>query len=188
VLLTWVPDVGESLTPGLLQLVVLTFYFSAAWWTATLVLMAVNRIRLVAVMTLVELALALALIVLLVPSYGLIGFATAALVANVIVAFGALMPAVCGSTGLPRGSFLAATFGRMILVSLPAMLLAAGFHVVIAESGWSTLIVAAAVVALVYALSVFWGGLDAWERNQAVALLKKLSASFELRLSEVKRP
>ena len=188
VLLTWVPDVGESLTPGLLQLVVLTFYFSAAWWTATLVLMAVNRIRLVAVMTLVELALALALIVLLVPSYGLIGFATAALVANVIVAFGVLMPAVCGSTGLPPRAFLAATFGRMILVSLPAMLLAAGFHVVVEESGWPTLIAAAAVVALVYALSVFWGGLDAWERNQAVALLKKLSASFELRLSEVKRP
>lgn len=164
VLMIWVPEAWEVLPAGLVQLVVIDILFSVYFTTGTVLLMAMGRIRFVAMLTVLELALTVLLIVLLVPRYGLIGFATAALTANVLVGFALLLPAACRACQVSLASFLARTLGRLSVAMLPAGLAAAGMMLLDVDPGVLFLAAAVVIIGAVYLPSILWLGTSPAER------------------------
>lgn len=173
-LLFWVPTVEELLPTGLLALVVATFFVAAVCWPATLVLMALGRMRLVVVITLAELALIVVLALLLVPPLGLNGFALATLSSNLLAGVGLLAPAVCRVAGVRLWWLFRATVGRVLLPVAVALLVAVPFTFWREAHELLVFTVAALVVAGVYLPLCYLAGMDHWDREQAHTLMRRL--------------
>ncbi len=175
VLLLWVPEVEDYLPAGLMQLIVVNCLLTTGFWTATLLLMAMNRIRLVALLTLAELTFALVLILWLAPLYGLIGLALASLTANAVLGFGWVLPAACRAAGVSVPTFLASTFGRIALSALPSTALILMFPAWLPPDGWLAPVLAVIAIVMVYGPILLLGGLDQWERGSVFASVKRLA-------------
>lgn len=172
VLHIWVPEAQGLLPAAVVPTVVVSFFFSVYFWTGTAVLMALGRIRLIALLTLLELGTALALMAPLVPAYGLTGFALAALAANVVVGFALLLPAACRACGLRFGDFLGRTLGRLLLAGLPAVVAAAALRWPAGDHGWLFLAAAAALIAAVHLPPFLLVGMDGEDRARYLEMLR----------------
>lgn len=173
-LLFWVPTVEGLLPPGLLALVVGTFLVAAVCWPATLVLMALGRVRLVVAITLTEVALIVFLALLLVPSLGLNGFALATLASNLLVGVGLLAPAVCRVTGVQLPWLVRVTAGRVLLPVFAALLVAVPFTLWREAHDLLVFTVATLAVGAVYLPLCYLAGIDRWDRMQVHSAIRRL--------------
>jgi O-antigen/teichoic acid export membrane protein len=182
VLRLWVPAAAELLPAVVMPVVVVNFFLSAFFWTATVMIMALGHIRLVAALTGLELAMALALMAVLVPGAGLPGFVFAVLGANIAVGFALVVPRACRACGLPASAFVVRTLGRVLLALLPALALALTLRVQSATPGPWVLALAVVVIGSVYALSFPVLGMNGRERGwiwqQARAVLTMVLRRF----------
>lgn len=174
VLHLWIPDISSEASDGLVILVVINCLFSAYLWTSTIILMAVNRMRLVVLLTVIELVLEVALIVALAPKFGLIGVAVAGLCANVAVGAAIELPIVARMVNYPIGSFLAVTLGRSVMACAPALIVALALRQVMEAPSWPFLAGAALGVAAL-GLAGFWFiGTTSAEREQLLEAWRAL--------------
>ncbi|MCC5958864.1 MAG: oligosaccharide flippase family protein [Rhodobacteraceae bacterium] len=183
-MLIWVPELEGYLPPGLLQLILLNFYLSVGFWTATLILMAANRIRFVALLTITELLLALVLILLLVPWLGLNGLALGALVANALIGMFWLLPTACRHCGTSMAAFAASAVGRPLLISIPVLAVVGTLQLVFTGGDWALLTGSSVLIGLLYVPGLLLFGLDGWERASLYAWLRRLRHPGSPRLSE----
>jgi O-antigen/teichoic acid export membrane protein len=175
VLRLWVPAAAELLPAAVMPVIVANFFLSAFFWTATVMIMALGHIRLVAALTGVELAAALALMLVLVPGWGLSGFVLAALGANAGVGLALLVPRACRTCGLPVGYFITRTLGRVLLALLPALVLALTLRLQAATPGPWMLALAVVAIGSAYLTAFPLLGMNGrergWIRQQARAVL-----------------
>lgn len=161
----WVPDAWKALPTGLVQLVILDMFFVVYFWTGTVMLMAVNRIRFVALLTLLKLALAVTLMLFLVPRFGLNGFAAATLVATVLTGFVFLVPAACRTSGLAPRRFLGETLGRILVAAVPAVLAAALIYRFGPALHPLSLVAIGVLMGMLYLPSCYWLAMGKDERT-----------------------
>jgi len=147
VLRLWIPDVAGKASSVLLAILVINYLFSAYLWTSTIILMAVNRIRLIVLLTVAEIALELILIVVLAPRFGLIGVAVAGLCANVGVGAAIELPIVARMLRTGVGEFVGATLGRSVIACVPALIVALVLRHATDTPGWPFLTGAAFALA-----------------------------------------
>ena len=165
VLRLWVPEGAEALPAGLVTLVTLNSLVGVYLWTFTVLLMAANRIRLVAILTLIEVAIEVSLVLLLVHRYQLVGLAVAGLAAHAVIGFGVKIPIVARSEGTSVWSIVAPSLGRLCLVSVPAVTIALLLRNAFRGDWWS-LVADAAMVGIVYLLSLILLGLTPRDRSR----------------------
>jgi len=165
VLRLWVPEGAASLPAGLVTLVTLNSLVGVYLWTFTVLLMAANRIRLVAILTLIEVAIEVALVLLLVQRYQLVGLAMAGLAAHAIIGFGVKIPIVARAEGSSVWSIVAPSLGRLCLASLPAVMIALLLRKSFRGDAWS-LVADAAMVGIAYLVCLVLLGLTPRDRSR----------------------
>ncbi len=180
VLHLWIPDVSAEASDALVVILVINCLFSAYLWTSTVILMAVNRMRLIVLLTAVELVLEVVLIVALAPRFGLIGVAMAGLCANVGVGTLLELPIVARMLSYPIGSFLAATVGRSVMACALALVAALALRHAMDAPSWPFLAGAAFAVAA-FGLAGFWFiGTTSAEREQLFEAWRALRGTGSL--------
>jgi hypothetical protein len=146
----WTPEAAHVLPAALLPIVIVNLLVSVFLWTSTVVLMATNRVRVLVALTLGEVVLEVLLMVLLTARFGVVGFALAGLIANVVVGFGWQLPLLARHLGISSRELIVHAGGRVGAAGLPALCAAWGLQSLFDLPGWPELILAAAVVAAVY--------------------------------------
>jgi O-antigen/teichoic acid export membrane protein len=144
----WIPDISSDVSDALVVLLAVNSLFSAYLWTSTIILMAVNRMRLIVLLTAVEMIIELVLILALAPRFGLIGVAVAGLTANVAVGAAIELPIVVRMVSYPLRRFLMATLGRSIVACVPAVVIALALRQAMETPNWLFLAGAALAVAV----------------------------------------
>jgi O-antigen/teichoic acid export membrane protein len=117
----WIGAEIVDVEPALLWFTVLSFYFSTYLWTSLSVLMGSGQARAVFWMALLEVAIALALLLVLVPAFGLTGFALAGLISNVGTGLALFAHRACRLAGVNYWRFLRSTLLSQILAVLPSL-------------------------------------------------------------------
>ncbi len=148
-----------------MTLVTLNSLVGVYLWTFTVLLMAANRIRLVAILTLIEVAIEVGLVLLLVHGYQLVGLAIAGLTAHALIGFGVKIPIVARAEGVSVWSIVAPSLGRLCLASTPALVVALLLRNSF-QSDWWSLAAYAAMVGVVYLLCLYLIGLTPRERTR----------------------
>lgn len=165
----WVPESSGSASATLVTLLTLSGLVSVFLWPSSIVLAAVGRVKQLVVLLLIEVALDVALILILAPGYGLVGIATASLASNAAVGLLLELPLIARVTGVGVFRLIAATVPRIALASLPALgcalWIAARWH----EPGWLGLAGAATAIGASYAAALLLFGVSGEER----ALLRR---------------
>jgi len=177
----WIPEIESELPTGLLQLIVANMLVSVFMWTPNLVLMALNRVRAVAILTLVEVLLALVLILVLVPSYGLAGIAAGALIANILAGLALQLPLVRAATGISVTHLIVSALGRVSLASMPAVAVACWLAQSNDSFTWLRLFATTGAVGLTYVLGLLLYGFTREERDR---YLRFAAASLKTQPSE----
>lgn len=165
----WIPEGAATLPAGLVTLVTLNSLVGVYLWTFTVLLMAANRVRLVAILTLIEVAIEVALVLLLVRGYQLLGLAMAGLTAHALIGFGVKIPIVARGEGVSVWSIVAPSLGRLCLASAPAVMAGLLLRNVLGSDWWS-LAAAAAIVGIVYVLCLLLLGLTSRDRSRLARL------------------
>jgi O-antigen/teichoic acid export membrane protein len=119
VLALWVPDAASQAPRLVITLLAGNALLTACLWTSGIMLLALNRIRLVVILNLAEVALEIGLIALLAPRHGLLGVAIASGIANVTVGLLVELPLMCGIVRLGTLRFLGGALGRLVAAALP---------------------------------------------------------------------
>jgi O-antigen/teichoic acid export membrane protein len=176
----WIPDISAEASDGLVVLLVSSCLFSAYLWTSTIILMAVNRIRLIVLLTAVETILEIVLIVALAPRYGLIGVAFAGLCANVAVGAAIELPIVARILNCPVGKLVAGTLGRSLVACTPALIVALLLRYAMPVPNWSYLAGAAATVGVLSLAGLWFIGATSAEREQLLEAWRTLRRTGEL--------
>lgn len=170
----WVGEEFTDVSPLLLWFTAASFLFSAFLWTTLIVLMGAGLIRQVFRFTVMEVLLALGLILVLAPSFGLPGLALATLIANVWSGIFWLVPAACRVAGMEPASLLRQTLIRPLLAVLPACALAVAFVHWQSLDGWLGLIGASAATGAVGLAALLAFSVTRWERLRYLAILRQV--------------
>ena len=171
----WVPEAANDIPDGLMLAVVLDYLTSLYLWTATVILVAIGRTRLVVGLTLAEIVLGVALMLALAPRYGLIGIAVASFIANVAIGFFFQVPVAARAAQVTLGELLGSAIGRVLLASLPAIGVAVIFHNTFEAMSLLMLAGAIASVLLTYAVSLWLFGVRRDERELYLTLWRNAS-------------
>lgn len=118
-IIAWVGEEVVAVPAGVMPLVVMSFTVTAFIMTGTTILLALARVREVFWMGIAELAAAVALVVVTVPRYQLVGLAGSLLVANLLVTFLWIVPSVTRLLGQPVADFLFQSLLRPLLAAVP---------------------------------------------------------------------
>jgi len=166
ILILWVPEAAADASGALVAIIVFNRLFSVFFWTSSVLLLALNRIGLVAVLTLLQIAVEVTLTLLLAPRFGLIGVALGSLIANVGVGVMVTLPVVGRATATSGMALLPKVLGRLLLAGIPACLAAQGLRLTPYHQGIGFLGVAGLLVGAVYLLALLWWGTSANERRE----------------------
>jgi len=169
----WVPEAAEDIPNGLMAAVVFDYLTSMYLWTATVILVAIGRTRLVVVLTLVEIVLGVALMLVLAPRYGLIGIAAASFIANVLIGFIVQVPIAARAANVTLRELVGTAIGRVGLASIPAILVAGIIHRAVEDMSLLMLTGSVLAVLLVYAACLGLFGVRRDERELYLALWKR---------------
>ena len=169
----WVPDIADAVPHMLITFIAVNLLLSVFLWTSTIMLLAMNRVRTVAFMTIGEVALAFAFIAFLTRDYGLTGIAIGSLGANVLMATLVHIPVVCRAMRISARGFLVPTFGRLAAASLPVVIFASWLHHVLTPESWLELAAIAATIFSTFAISFLLLGITASERQQYLGIVKE---------------
>jgi O-antigen/teichoic acid export membrane protein len=115
----WIGAENIDVPDGVLPLVVVSFLVTAFVLTGTTVLLAMAHVKQVFWMGISELALAVVLVLLTVPSMGLVGLAGSLLAANVLLTFAWIVPYVCRLLDQNIATFLWGALVRPLLAAAP---------------------------------------------------------------------
>jgi O-antigen/teichoic acid export membrane protein len=118
-ILAWIGPERGAVPGGVMPLVVASFTVTAFIMTGTTILLALARVREVFWMGIAELALAVALVLLTVPRYRLVGLAGSLLAANLLVTFLWIVPAVSRLLEQPVSDFLFQSLLRPLAAAVP---------------------------------------------------------------------
>jgi len=168
----WVPDLANSVPHMLITFIALNLLLSVFLWTSTIMLLATNHVRAVAMITIGEVALAFAFIAVLTPHFGVTGIAMGSLASNVTMGTTVQIPLLCRVMKLSPRAFLLPTFGRVMVASLPVVLLAGWLHQTFVPKTWLALGAIAAAIVLSFVASFLVLGIGATERRQYLNILK----------------
>ncbi len=170
----WVPQVAGQTGGMLVPLVVVSSLFSVFLWTSSVMLLAINRVRLLVVLTIVEVVIEIALILALAPRMGLEGVAIAGLVANVGVGLALELPAVSRIAGISVATLLWSGLVRLAIASAPALLVAATLKHLHPEASLPFLVGAAAITGLVCVSGIALFAVGSDERGEIGRMWKTL--------------
>jgi O-antigen/teichoic acid export membrane protein len=162
----WVPESAAFASAPLTILLTLSALVSVFLWTSSIVLTAVGRIRQLALLLIIEIALDVVLILVLAPRYGLTGIAAAGLISNAGIGLMVEMPLIARVVGIATLELLRATLLRLAVASLPAAALAFWIASRFSVTGWLDLAAAAAVIAIAYLAGLLAIGVSGEERGQ----------------------
>lgn len=168
----WVPEVAGEIPHGLMAAVVCDYLASMYLWTATILLVAIGRMRLVVFLTLIEIAAGIGLMIALAPKYGLMGVALASLTANVAIGFALQIPLAARAAGVTLSDLVGSAMIRIALVSIPAVLTAAALQRAVDEPGFFELGGIVLAVLAVYGASLWLFGMRRDERAHYLSLLR----------------
>jgi O-antigen/teichoic acid export membrane protein len=174
VLVLWVPEAAADASGALVSIIVLNRLFSVFVWTSSVLLLALNRIGLMAVVTLLQIAIEVILTVMLAPRFGLTGVALGSLIANVGVGAMVTLPIIGRATATSGVVLLRKVLGRLLLASIPACLVAQGLRLTQYHQGVLFLGMAAASVGAVYLLALLRFGTSASERSELMEIWRSL--------------
>jgi O-antigen/teichoic acid export membrane protein len=169
----WVPEAAKDIPDGLMAAVVFDYLTSMYLWTATVILVAIGRTRLVVALTLIEIVLGVALMLALAPRYGLIGIAGASFIANVLIGFSVQVPIAARAANVTLKELVGTAIGRVALASIPAILVAAAIQRSVANMSLLMLVGAVIAVLLVYAACLGLFGVRKDEREMYLALWRR---------------
>lgn len=170
----WVPQVAEQTSGMLAPIIVVSSLFSVFLWTSSVLLLAINRVRLLVLLTVIEVAIEIALILVLAPRMGLEGVAIAGLVANVGVGLVLELPAVSRIVGIPVITLLWSGLLRLAAASAPALLVAATLRHLHPQAGLPFLIGAAAITGIICVCGLAVFGAGNAERREIVLMWKTM--------------
>jgi O-antigen/teichoic acid export membrane protein len=158
---------------ALVPIVVFDAFVSVMLWPGALLLMAMNRMRAIVLLTVVEIAVALVLVLFLTPKLALSGLALGILIANVSVGAALQTPILCKELKLSIPDFLHQTCTRLLLACVPALIIALVLRRSVPCDSWGQLIGCAAVVALTYCVMLIVIGLTPGERHDLRAMARR---------------
>ncbi|MGH7497363.1 MAG: lipopolysaccharide biosynthesis protein [Gemmatimonadales bacterium] len=118
-LVAWIGGEHVEVPPGVMPLIVTSFTVTAFILTATTILLALARVKEVFYMGIAELGLAVLLVLVAVPRFGLRGLAGGLLAANALITFAWIVPYVCRTLGQRAGEFLAQSLVLPLFAVLP---------------------------------------------------------------------
>ncbi len=168
----WVPETAPIVPHMLIAFIAINLLLSVFVWTSTIVLLATNRVRTVAIVTIGEILLAFGFIAILTRYFGLTGIAMGSLAANLTMAAFIQIPLVCRVMKISAPAFLLPTIGRVTLSALPAVAFAFWLHQSIIPRTWVMLASVAASIGAVFAVSFIALGITAAERKQYLTIVR----------------
>jgi O-antigen/teichoic acid export membrane protein len=169
----WVEEAEPHTQGALVPIVVFDAFVSVMLWPGALLLMAMNRMRAIVLLTVVEIAVALVLVLFLTPKFALSGLALGILIANVSVGMALQTPLLCKELKLSIPDFLHQTCTRLLLACVPALVIAVLLRRSVPCDSWGQLIGCAAVVALTYCVMLIFIGLTPGERHDLRAMARR---------------
>jgi O-antigen/teichoic acid export membrane protein len=171
----WVPEAAEHMPEGLMAAVVLDYFTSMYLWTATVILVAINRTRLVVILTLVEIVLGVVLMIALAPHFGLVGIAVASFIANALMGFFVQMPLAARAARVSLSEVFGTAIGRVALACVPAIAVAALLHEFFVAMSLPALLGSVLAVLAVYGVGLFFVGIRRDERDLYMTLWRNAS-------------
>jgi len=173
----WIPEIADDVSPALLAILCLNGLVSALLSTSTVMLLAIGRIRLVVGLTVLEVLVEVALILLLAPRLGLVGVAIGGLVANAGLGLLVELPITCRLVGLSTPGLLTRSALRLLVAALPAVLLAFWLSGQLAAPQLLPLALAAALIALAWVAGALLLGATAAERRELLDVARTWRAA-----------
>lgn len=164
-ILEWIGTENIEVPPGVLPLVVASFTITAFVLTATTILLALGMAKQVFWMGITELALAVTLVLLLVPSMGLPGLAGSLLIANALISLFWIVPYTCRLIEQSSGEFLAQSVMRPLLAIAPMALVIGVLESWVPGDSLPWLVAKSALAGMVYLVAFFSLSLTAQERQ-----------------------
>src|SRR5690606_35357191 len=125
-------------------------------------------------LSLIEVALVLALLLVLVRPLGLTGFALAGFIGNVLIGVTGVVYLACRLVRMRIADFVAGTLLRPVLAVLPAFALGLWLSVELGPEGWLELVAAAGVTGLAAFASVAVVNSTRWERARYYAAARRV--------------
>jgi O-antigen/teichoic acid export membrane protein len=169
----WVPEAADEIPHGLMAAVVADYITSMYLWTATVILVAIGRTRLVVALTLIEIVLGVALMLTLAPRYGLIGIAIASFIANVLIGFLVQVPIAARAAHVTLGQLIGSAIGRVALACVPAVIVAEILRRSFENMSLFGLAASVCTVLLVYLVGIGLFGVRRDEREMLYGMLWK---------------
>ncbi len=173
-LAVWIGREYTTVSPAVLVFTVLNFAFSTWLWTAINVLLAVGRVRYVCIVSAGEVATVLALLLLLVPHYGLAGFAAAGFVANVVFGLAFFIPSACAASASHWPRFMTALLLRPLIAAALALAAATAVRAALPEPGVAGLLLQCALSGLFAALLLLILALPRRQRQRYLVTARTL--------------
>jgi O-antigen/teichoic acid export membrane protein len=174
VLSLWVPEAAPEASALVIALLAVNAMVTACLWTSGIMLLALNRIRLVVILNLAEVALEVALIALLAPRHGLLGVALASCIANFGLGLLVELPLMCRIVRLGALRFLAEALGRLLIAAVPLVAAAWLLQRWVAERDLAHLAAIAIALGLVWIASLSLLGTSRAERAELRATWQRL--------------
>lgn len=168
----WVPEIANAVPHMLITFIAINLLFSVFVWTSTILLLATNRVRTVAFMTIGEIVLAFGFIALFTRDFGLTGIAMGSLAANITMTTTIQIPLICRVMRISPGAFIFPTIGRVTLSAIPVVAFSIWLHQSIVPDTWLKLGAVAAAIGCLYAISFIALGITNTERKQYFVILR----------------
>jgi O-antigen/teichoic acid export membrane protein len=121
----WIPELKAETPPALIGILSVDILVSVYLVSSAVVLLAMERVRTIAILTLAEVAVSLTGILLLTPHFGIVGVAAGMLIANVLLGLAVQIPIVARDLQTTGWRFAARTLLPLLLAMLPAVVVAA---------------------------------------------------------------
>jgi O-antigen/teichoic acid export membrane protein len=171
-ILAWVGEDLVTIPAGVMPLVVVSFSVTAFIMTGTTILLALARVREVFWMGITELALAVALVLLTVPRFQLVGLAASLLAANLAVTFLWIVPFVSRLLDQSPVEFVFQSLLRPLIAAVPMALFMVWMERQLPGAALWELAVKATLAGCVYLGAFYLVSLTAEERALCAASLR----------------
>jgi len=149
----WVGAEYVAEAAPVLRIVLVNVMISAAFAPAVQILAALDKVREIFWLTLIEILVSVAMVSVTAGSGGLPGLTASLLAANFLIDFGLLMPLACRTLGVPVGRFLREVIAAPLAAALPAAGLAVLLSRYAYPETWLALGLQGIAIGLLYALT-----------------------------------
>lgn len=186
VLAAWVPEIAGDVSVALVALAVLNMFVSVFLWTPGSVLLAMGEFRKLAALTTFEILTSIALMIVLVPTYGLLGIVGSLFISNVILGFGFLLPLLNRKLSVDRIHLIGPTLGRITVSCVPGIGVALGLRLWTDESKIVMLAIAAVATGVTCLGGLLLFGTNRLERRNYRQILQ--GAGWDIFTSDSRNP